>query len=299
MTSSRATPWIVYDFGGNAIVSRKPVGDKPPEPTRRRYRRPRPAGRFSWIFPIASPIPEVTNKNFRKRTLGKTVARRTGPAPFPRSWTKPRDCIMSASRRLGIALGFVVILVGGGCVGPMACGPAGCDSHALVTLRHSPACVDCGERYIDPWVNHPADACDPCDACGNHQGQTCGHCRPIFSGFRSLWGYRKDPPPSGCHLHGCDTCADGFHVDTGYLHAQPMPPGRAAFPSVGPPGPDRGVPTPAPEAPAPEPLWDALEADDDAVSEDPDQAHSMPRRTRQIFRSRGGTAATASQIRRN
>lgn len=68
-------------------------------------------------------------------------------------------------------------------------------------------------------------------------------------------------------------------------------------PPNGPARPDRGIPTPAPEAP--EPLWDALEADDEGLGEEADQARSLPRRTRQIFRSRGGIAATAGQIRKN
>ena len=206
---------------------------------------------------------------------------------------------MSASRRLGIGLGFVVILAGGGCVGPMACGPAGCDGPGLVTLHHRNASGHCGEWYVDPWVNHPAAACDPCDGCGNHHGQSCGHCRPIFSGFRSLWGYRQDPPPSGCHLHGCDSCHESVHVGGGHLHGQPLPPGTRMVPPNGPSRPSRGIPTPAPEAPAPEPLWDALETDDEGLSEEADQARSLPRRSRQIFRSRGGIAATAGQIRRN
>ncbi len=85
-----------------------------------------------------------------------------------------------------------------GCVGPMACAPLGggcgsCDS-----------CNGCGEVYIDPWINHPADQCDPCDCCGNYNGQSCGRCRPMFSGVTSLWGYKQD----GCD-GGCDSCGGG------------------------------------------------------------------------------------------
>ncbi|QDT10330.1 hypothetical protein [Planctomycetes bacterium K23_9] len=65
----------------------------------------------------------------------------------------------------------------GGC-----CGPA--------SASHSDACTGCGELYVDPWINHPADCVDPCDTCGNFNGQSCGKCRPIFGGIRSLWGYR-------------------------------------------------------------------------------------------------------------
>ncbi len=87
------------------------------------------------------------------------------------------------------------LLVLTGCVGPMGCGPmaggcGGCDS-----------CSGCGELYIDPWINEPADQCDPCDCCGNFNGQSCGRCRPMFSGIKSLWGYKCDG--------GCDSGCDG------------------------------------------------------------------------------------------
>ncbi|MEL7335767.1 MAG: hypothetical protein AAFN70_06110, partial [Planctomycetota bacterium] len=62
-----------------------------------------------------------------------------------------------------------------------------------------------GERYIDPWINDPADCCDPCDQCGNYNGQSCGECRPVFSAVASLWGYRYD---GGCG-EGCNSCC-GF-----------------------------------------------------------------------------------------
>lgn len=81
-----------------------------------------------------------------------------------------------------------------GCCGPMVCG--GCNS-------------GCGEIYIDPWINEPA-RCDPCDSCGNYNGQTCGSCRPVLSGLATLWGYRYD---GGCD--GCDSCDAGFEPTCG------------------------------------------------------------------------------------
>ena len=85
------------------------------------------------------------------------------------------------------------ISVGGGC--------GGCDE-----------CSGCGELYVDPWINHPADCCDPCDTCGNYNGQSCGSCRPMFAGIGSLWGYRNDAC-GGCDecvvSGGCDSCGLG------------------------------------------------------------------------------------------
>ncbi|TWU66563.1 MULTISPECIES: hypothetical protein [Crateriforma] len=98
-----------------------------------------------------------------------------------------------------------------GCVGPMGCGPMGCDSGGCdaggpIILGHAntgcQSCSDCGELYVDPWINHPADACDPCDVCGNYNGQSCGKCRSVFGGIAHLWGYRCD---GGCD-GGCDSC---------------------------------------------------------------------------------------------
>lgn len=95
-----------------------------------------------------------------------------------------------------------------GCVGPMACGPAGCDANGPIAMHGSSCgggcstgCDGCGELYIDPWINHPADNCDPCDQCGNYNGQSCGKCRSVFSGVKSLWGYR-----CGDDCGGCDSC---------------------------------------------------------------------------------------------
>ncbi len=125
------------------------------------------------------------------------------------------------------------LVAGIGCCGPMACGPIGggslcgmssCDGPVLAlgggcnhgcsdggcSAGSCGGCQDgCGELYVDEWINTPP-SCDQCDQCGNHQGQSCQACRPILSGFASLWGYRRDPglggvscPPMTC---GCDSC---------------------------------------------------------------------------------------------
>ena len=89
-----------------------------------------------------------------------------------------------------------------GCVGPNAHGPLGGCEGPLVVSNCSD-CTGCGELYIDPWINHPADCVDPCDMCGNYNGQSCGRCRPMFEGIRSLWGYRcGDCGP--CDAPGCE-----------------------------------------------------------------------------------------------
>jgi hypothetical protein len=102
-----------------------------------------------------------------------------------------------------------VVFLCTGCVGPMACGPMGCGGphvagHSGCGSQCGDSCNGCGERYYDEWINHPPSCCDPCDSCGNYQGQTCHACRPILSGFKSIWGYRCDPPPVGCPHAGCD-----------------------------------------------------------------------------------------------
>lgn len=113
---------------------------------------------------------------------------------------------------------FCTILLGStliwftGCVGPKACGP--CGSNGPLAFGGScdgcGECGGCGELYIDPWVNHPADACDPCDKCGNYNGQSCGKCRSVFDGFASLWGYRCDGGcDTGCEPCGTSSCGGG------------------------------------------------------------------------------------------
>lgn len=114
------------------------------------------------------------------------------------------------------------LLCSTGCVGTMcgdACGPIlfGCGNGCG-------DCEGCGELYVDPWINEPADACDPCDKCGNHNGQSCGKCRSVFSGVESLWGYRCGVDTScgggncgggGCDsgcgpdCGGCESCGEG------------------------------------------------------------------------------------------
>lgn len=113
----------------------------------------------------------------------------------------------SFSLLLGAAL--VILTLGSGCVGPMACGPMGCSgpfvaAHGNGGSGCGDSCNGCGERYYDEWFNHPPSCTDPCDSCGNYHGQSCHACRPILSGFKSIWGYRCDPPPVGCARAGCD-----------------------------------------------------------------------------------------------
>ena len=117
---------------------------------------------------------------------------------------------MSLANRLSIAM-FCASLIcfTGCCTGPFACGPNG--SSGPVGFGSScdgcGDCEGCGELYIDPWINDPADCCDPCDRCGNHNGQSCGKCRSVFDGVASLWGYRCGDTgcDSGCDT-GCDSC---------------------------------------------------------------------------------------------
>ncbi|TWT74784.1 hypothetical protein CA85_00690 [Allorhodopirellula solitaria] len=101
-----------------------------------------------------------------------------------------------------------------GCCGPMwqhgSCaggGVGGCSDGCG-------ACDGCGELYVDPWINHPADRCDPCDSCGNYNGQSCGKCRPVFAGVKSLWGYRCDDGCGGACGGGCGGACDSG-CDTG------------------------------------------------------------------------------------
>lgn len=112
-----------------------------------------------------------------------------------------------------------------GCCGPMwqpggcgsSCGDGSCGglaSNCGGCQDGCGSCQGCGELYIDPWINHPADCCDPCDACGNFNGQSCGKCRSVFAGVKSLWGYRCDDgcdggcagECGGCQSSGCSTC---------------------------------------------------------------------------------------------
>lgn len=97
-----------------------------------------------------------------------------------------------------------------GCVGPMAHGPLGGCCGPEVASDHS-SCTGCGELYVDPWINEPANCVDPCDMCGNHNGQSCGKCRPMFEGIGSLWGYRCGDDCGDCGDPGCAvSCGGGF-----------------------------------------------------------------------------------------
>jgi len=135
------------------------------------------------------------------------------------------------SRVVALLLFGTMVLAAGGCVGPMGAGccgpvgfPGGCDSACHDgACGECDSCTGCGELYVDPWINHPADCVDPCDVCGNFNGQSCGKCRSVFDGFRSLWGYRcgcpsgpmattdrqfaplRAAPCGGCDA-GCDEC---------------------------------------------------------------------------------------------
>jgi hypothetical protein len=116
--------------------------------------------------------------------------------------------IMSLAGRIFSVVGVVMICSMTGCVSPVGCGPCGARGPlAFNNCDGCGQCEGCGELYIDPWINEPADACDPCDRCGNYNGQSCGKCRSVFDGFASLWGYRCDPP---CDTAGpCTLCGGG------------------------------------------------------------------------------------------
>lgn len=127
---------------------------------------------------------------------------------------------------------FVSIILSTGCVGPMwhkgSCGVAACGSNACGTGSCGDgcgSCQGCGELYIDPWINEPADCGDPCDSCGNYNGQSCGKCRGIFAGVKSLWGYQCDDGhgAGGCD-GGCDSggCGCGASHGSAYESSMPM-----------------------------------------------------------------------------
>ena len=126
---------------------------------------------------------------------------------------------MLIARTLSLLLVLITLPLLSGCVGPNAhgplggcCGPIalgdGCNSGGCTSC--SDACSGCGELYVDPWINNPADCVDPCDTCGNYNGQSCGKCRPMFEGIRSLWGYKCG---NDCGCGAEPTCA----VSTGGL----------------------------------------------------------------------------------
>lgn len=126
---------------------------------------------------------------------------------------------------LVLTASLAILALGTGCVGPMACGPMGCSgpvvsAHGNCGSGCGDCCNGCGDKYYDEWINHPPSCTDPCDSCGNFQGQSCHACRPILSGFKSIWGYRCDPPPVGCASAGCDNlgcrggCEPGCGIET-------------------------------------------------------------------------------------
>ena len=114
---------------------------------------------------------------------------------------------MSLTNRLCVVVACMSLawLTGCTCTGPLACSGNGacCTDGTCGPLGTAcggcGACEGCGELYIDPWINHPPDCCDPCDRCGNYNGQSCGKCRSVFFGVASLWGYR-------CGDTGCNEC---------------------------------------------------------------------------------------------
>ena len=107
----------------------------------------------------------------------------------------------SANRLSALALSLALTWMTGCCVGPLACGPKACGPIAVGDpCGGCGQCDGCGELYIDPWINHPPDCCDPCDTCGNFNNQSCGKCRSVFAGVKTIWGYRCDD--------GCDSCGE-------------------------------------------------------------------------------------------
>ncbi|MEO1616736.1 MAG: hypothetical protein AAFV88_12840 [Planctomycetota bacterium] len=127
-------------------------------------------------------------------------------------------------RAIGLLLIGLFPLAMTGCVGPMGagcCGPiasscgscnSGCETGSCGGCD---SCSGCGELYIDPWINHPADCVDPCDQCGNFNGQSCGKCRSVFAGAKSLWGYRcgceaaPTPLSDRCFAPRCSSSCGG------------------------------------------------------------------------------------------
>ena len=103
-------------------------------------------------------------------------------------------------QRLFAAIALLAGLVSTGCCGPM--------------MFHGGCTSGCGECYVDPWINEPASCCDPCDSCGNYDGQSCSSCRPVFSGIKTIWGYRYGGTGCGGCDSGCDSCG-GLEVGCG------------------------------------------------------------------------------------
>jgi hypothetical protein len=183
-----------------------------------------------------------------------------------------------------------------GCCGPMACGPMSCGSCSSGPVMAgscggcSSGCDGCGERYIDEWINHPP-TCDPCDSCGNHNGQSCTSCRPMFDGFKSLWGYRRD---CGCGQSGCDGCGTASHdggCDSGCESGcQSCGGGHVGMADheMGHHYVDSSSAIPMPHRPSPAPQ---------IVEAKPAIKPYQPQRTKQIFRPKGAIAGSSNQTR--
>lgn len=148
------------------------------------------------------------------------IQQETDRSPSPRyaamSLIWPRCALLTAA---------LAALLAQGCVGPMGCGPMGCGGPlSLGSGACGDPCNGCGERYIDEWVNHPPDCCDPCDDGGSFTTDHFGPSPPLFRGYRSLWGYRCSPPPAGCDRVAClpTGCEPTMH-DPGFSISGPDP----------------------------------------------------------------------------
>lgn len=146
----------------------------------------------------------------------------------------------SVNRFATLALGFALTSILGCHVGPGGYGQCG----DYGQCGGCGQCDGCGELYIDPWINHPPDCCDPCDSCGNYTGQSCGKCRSVFAGVKTIWGYRCDDGCDGGCGHqeiscgceagpdctGCDSCfeqdatcgMETYAVESGPVYSGPI-----------------------------------------------------------------------------
>jgi len=185
-----------------------------------------------------------------------------------------------------------------GCCGPLwraSCG-VGCDSGPVAACSDGCGmCDGCGELYIDPWINHPPDCCDPCDACGNYNGGSCGKCRSVFAGVKSLWGYRcADPNAVGCTGVGCDAgCSDcnGAHWSPAAMPTATPAPISDCPSCQGGPTSGHHVSSTAPMPPRSEPFVKSsrksgLQLNRPIISVSTRRASSNPRPSKSIFRAR-------------
>jgi hypothetical protein len=121
----------------------------------------------------------------------------------------------------------------GDCGECASCGGARCQSgHPWHGTRNMLTCgAGCGEMYWGDWISHPPACGDPCDNCGNWIGDGCCGPWPLFSGLRSLWGYRYRS--CGCGASDCDgdcsSCGGGCS-DCMSGHAMQGHPGEAFAP---------------------------------------------------------------------